>query len=68
MKVQEISAKQKLVVLHWSIKRKVVITKKKKKYCLSKGKISYFKYSRAFVLFYTAALRRAVCSLSPPLF
>lgn len=35
MKVQEISAKQNLMVLHWSIGRKVVIIKK---YCLSKGK------------------------------
>lgn len=28
MKAQEISAKQNLVVLHWSIERKVVIIKK----------------------------------------
>ena len=35
MKVEEISAKQNLVLLHWSIERKVVIIKK---YCLSKKK------------------------------
>lgn len=65
MKAQEIGAKQNLVVLHWSVERKVVIIKK---YCLSKGKFPTLNILMLCLILYSCASLSSLFSLSVSFF